>query len=358
MGLKVKNKQLLQEDMKQKSPVVRAFPYFIGLATDLRCNLNCIMCNRAQHDPGVLENMYTVDEKLFIKFADEVFPTTEVLQLNIAGEPLISRNIDLELEYAAKYDVKLEIATNGVFLDSQYRNIDILLRQARNVVFSFDSPFKETYESIRRGADYNRVIDNMIFFQRYQNSSPPDKKPSFGIVMVLMKRNLNEVLPMIELAKKLGVDYLSISHMVVFTEEMKKESVHDMKEEVNAVLSKAVAKAHEMQFPFFIPPLYVIEKEESKNSITRQEEAVNIENTEKINKSCFFLWERAYLNMDANIIACCSSDYPIMGSMKESSFAQIWNGAKYQEMRQTFTGGKPYAPCDECYRTGYLSHII
>jgi MoaA/NifB/PqqE/SkfB family radical SAM enzyme len=289
MGLKERNKQLLREDIEAKRCIVKAYPYFIGLATDLRCNLNCIMCNRARHDPSVLENMYTVDEKLFIKFADEVFPTAELLQLNIAGEPLTSRNIDLELEYAAKYDVKLEIVTNGVFLDSQYRGIDTLLRQARNVVFSFDSPFKEMYESIRRGADYNRVINNMIFFQKYRNSLPLDQKPSFAIAMVLMKRNLNEVLPMIEFAKKVCADHLSISHMVAYSEEMKKESVHDMKEEVNTVLTKAVAKAHEMQLPLSIPPLYVIEKEESKDFVKRQEDGDDIKSTEKINKFCFFL---------------------------------------------------------------------
>lgn len=145
--------------------------------------------------------------------------------------------------------------------------------------------------------------------------------------------------------------------MVVFTEDMKKESVHDIKEEVNVVLIKALEKAREMQLPLSIPPLYAIE-EESKHVIKRQGGVTNTENTEEINKFCFFLWERAYLNMDANIIACCSPSYPIMGSMKESSFAQIWNGEKYQQMRQTFTGGKSYASCYDCYKTGYLSHLV
>ncbi len=354
--LKKRNKQLVKEDMRARRCITRGYPYMVSLATDMRCNLNCIMCFRHVYAPHQIENAHTLDENLFIKFADEVFPTAEVLQLNTIGEPLLSRNIDLELEYAAKYDVKLEVATNGMLFDSHYRNIEILLRQAKTISFSFDSPFRETCESIRLGSNYARVIENMNFFQAYRNTLPPDEKPGFSIIMVLMKRNLNEILPMIEFAKKIGADQLSIIHTIIYTEEMKKESVLDIKEAVNAVLTKAAAKAQEIQLPLSLP-IYAIEKEERKDFIDSPQDQVPIEQIEKSKKLCFFLWERAYLDLEANIIACCSENHPIMGNIKTNSFAEIWNGEKYQQMRQTFSEGKPYALCYDCSKTGYLSHL-
>lgn len=353
--LKEKNKHLLLKDMREKRRILKAYPYFVSLATDWRCNLNCIMCFRKLYGSYTLQNKPALDEKLFIKFADEVFPAAEVLQLNIVGEPLISRNIDLELEYALKYDVKLDISTNGMLLDSAYKNINKLLNQAQSVTFSFDSPFKETYESIRIGADYNRVVDNMRFFQAYRQSLPRHKRPAFTICMVLMKSNLKEVLPMIEFAKKIGAGHLSIAHMAVFTEEMKGEGLNDIKEATNFILKKAAETAHKNNLSFSAPPLYTIEKEPIKEAAGR-EIRINTHRLEKIKNACPFLWERVYIDMNANIIACCSPKPPVMGNIKESSFAEIWNGEKYQEMRQAFTGGKPNPLCSECCKTGFLSY--
>lgn len=49
-----------------------------------------------------------------------------------------------------------------------------------------------------------------------------------------------------------------------------------------------------------------------------------------------------------------------MGNVTESSFAEIWNGRKYQEKRKILELVKPssmdYAPCGECTR--YFQHNL
>lgn len=156
-AIKENNYTTLQEDIKEMRPMLRAYPPFVGLGTDALCNLQCVMCIQRLFDNKDLASLTPIEDKYLIKFAEQVFPTAKILQLNTAGEPLMSMTLDLELELAERYGVKVEVITNGTLLNSKEGSFEKLTRNVSSILFSFDSPVKETYESIRRGAVFRRL---------------------------------------------------------------------------------------------------------------------------------------------------------------------------------------------------------
>jgi MoaA/NifB/PqqE/SkfB family radical SAM enzyme len=300
-------------------------------------------------------NTYTVEEGDLVKFAEQVFPTAEILQLNTAGEPLMSRHFDLELELAERYYVKLDVITNGVLLNSKKGRLQRLCRAAKAIQFSFDSPVKRTYESIRVGAEFDQVVENMRLFQRYRNELPLRDRPFFGMTMVLMKRNLGELLDLVRFAKDIGVDHLGVARVHTHRKEMEGESLENCKQEVNHTLLAAQSLATHLGISITIPPLFDGVSEVDFKESDQRRGRNPISNKEL--KRCLFLWKRVYLTEEANILVCCEPSHRIAGSLRENCFKDIWNGEIYLRMRRTFTGGPPYGPCYECAKNGYFAGL-
>lgn len=340
--IKEENARLLEQDRKENRRILRAYPTLVTLTTDIRCNLKCIMCHlRGIRDDELLK-IHPLEEEYLIKFASQVFPTAQILRLNTAGEPLLSRTLELELELALKYGLKLQLFTNGTLLSHKKGIWERIVKNSCFVLYSFDSPVKETYESIRPGADYFLVLQNMHLFQRYRNNLSNAERPMFIIHMVVMRRNLSEVNQMISFAKHIGADALYLCRIIIFTEETEGESLDNCKEEFNRTMLEAQKLANSLGLYVRIPPLYAEQTEPPDGKILRR---------------CNFIWEEVLLDYNANIWPCCSPSRPVVGSIKDNDFKEIWNGEVYQLMRRTFTEGYPYKLCQDCAEHGYLTTI-
>jgi MoaA/NifB/PqqE/SkfB family radical SAM enzyme len=313
------------------------------------------MCVQRRGEYKEIFTSPTIEEKYLIKFAEQVFPTAELLQLNTAGEPLMSRHFDLELDLAEKYQVKLDVITNGTLLSSKKDRLKRLCSNSKTISFSFDSPVKETYESIRINADFGQVVENMRLYHKNRSRLPADKMPTFNICMVLMNRNLDELLYMVRFAKEIGADHLSVSSLVVHTKEMEDESLDGCKQKVNQLLSEAKKLAKKINLSILMPALYDINSETESRGINVDK--LQNHNLEQPLKRCFFLWERAYIDAVARIIVCCEPSHPIAGNLKDNDFQDIWNGLLYQKMRRTFIGGPLYTKCYNCAQSGYFSTL-
>ena len=373
--LKENNDAALERDRKNNRYILEGLPRWIGLITDEICNLKCIMCYQRLKSPEELRNPPVIEEKYFIRFAEQVFPTARILCLNVAGEPVLSRLLPLELALAEKYGLYLEVTTNGMFFDCR-DSIKRIVRMSQCINFSFDSPVQDTYESIRPGSNFLHVTQNMRLFQRYKHELPFGRRPWFSIIMVLMRRNLGELLTMVKFAKDIGADSLNVAHLFAFERGMQEESLNGC-QEVDTIVHQAQRLARKIGIYLNIPSFYSVSNQPEQRANSQQERigfsgsgvipqkpeikdgsGVNPGTTNIVNrlrKRCPFLWERVYLNWNAEIIPCCAPPSTVMGSIKENSFVDIWNNDKYQTMRKTFIGGQPYELCANCAKSGYLS---
>jgi len=297
------------------------------------------MCIRRKY-PQEAINALSYDFGIFRRVADEVFPYLRWVQLTTAGEPLMAKNFRKQLRIIKKYSVKLDLVTNATLLDND-KLIEEILRVLGYLHVSIDAATKGTYESIRIGAKFEQVIENVKKFNRLRKKLCPNDKPQVCLTTVLMERNIREFPKMIELARKLEVESVEGTHVTIHDKGLKNESLVYHKELANRYIMEAKRKADELNVHLNIPPLF--NKVEDVHS-----EALKY-NSRSGFKTCPFLWKRAYIEWNGDVVPCCVPGHPVMGNVKEKSFGEIWNNELYQEMRKRSNTDNPFDCCKHCF---------
>jgi MoaA/NifB/PqqE/SkfB family radical SAM enzyme len=86
---------------------------------------------------------------------------------------------------------------------------------------SFDGTMETSFEDIREGAGFQKVVDSLKLLQKMNSRSP--HKIEVGIAFVLMKKNINDLKNLDELARSVGAKKVSVSNVLPYSEEMEKE---------------------------------------------------------------------------------------------------------------------------------------
>lgn len=141
------------------------YPKIIELELSNTCNLQCVMCSgivsssirkwREKLPP--LESHY--DEE-FVRQLSEFLPHAKEIKF-YGGEPFLIETYykiwDKLLSINSK--AKLHVVTNGTVLSDKIR--DYLKKLNFTITVSFDALDKKLFESIRQGADYDKVKKNI-----------------------------------------------------------------------------------------------------------------------------------------------------------------------------------------------------
>ncbi len=76
------------------------------------CNLQCTFCPKVERD------QFEIEEQDLLNYFKQVQPLAERVCLHVMGEPLNHKKFPLFVELAKKYQISLEITTNGTLLNS------------------------------------------------------------------------------------------------------------------------------------------------------------------------------------------------------------------------------------------------
>lgn len=143
-------------------PAPRTF--FLELTN--HCNLRCSMCNF--HSPLVQrrrEKGY-MQTALAVRLLDEIAALETHrpwVALHGAGEPLLHRDLPSILAEGASRGLDIGFLTNGVLLDRQMTP-RILDAGISWIGFSIDGTNRDAFNKYRCGADYDRVVGNVLDF--------------------------------------------------------------------------------------------------------------------------------------------------------------------------------------------------
>jgi radical SAM protein with 4Fe4S-binding SPASM domain len=106
------------------------------------------------------------------------------LRLFLLGEPLLHPDLPEMVRYAKRLGVpSLEINTNAMALTAE-RSRELTEAGLDEVVFSLDGADALTYEEIRRGGNYEQVVENITAFFRMRGES--GKGRPRGIVQTIL----------------------------------------------------------------------------------------------------------------------------------------------------------------------------
>jgi MoaA/NifB/PqqE/SkfB family radical SAM enzyme len=106
-----------------------------------------------------------MDEKTFKKVVDEIclWEPKPILAIYNLGEPLVHPLCFEFIRYAKSKKLITVAATSGFLLDKE-KAIELAESGLDEIRFSFEGESPEFYEKIRRGSNYNRVLENIQYF--------------------------------------------------------------------------------------------------------------------------------------------------------------------------------------------------
>jgi MoaA/NifB/PqqE/SkfB family radical SAM enzyme len=166
-------------------------PESVSIEITTRCDLSCIWCPRyfkTETEDMPISTFRRIVES--IGYVDKIYPCC-------VGEPLLHKDFDTLIKLAAEHSAYTGIATNGLHLNRC--NIERLNTSGLSeLAVSIDGSDEEGYRKIRRGSDFDLLINNLRLYAQYG-------KTPLSIHTVIGEPNLRSVENIPELAQSLGV---------------------------------------------------------------------------------------------------------------------------------------------------------
>ncbi len=297
-----------------------------------RCNLKCGMCPRqsthdvveADIDPAVLE--------MLIAEA----PRASSILLQGLGEPLLyAKMAELirRLKSAMSPQAEIGFSTNATLLDKA-RAAEILDAGPDFIYFSVDGASRTTYESIRIGAEFSRVLENIKDCAALRKSGG-NRKPRLMMNFVLMDSNIREIAAFIRLTGELGVESVTFSRCI--DSQTGKFADLDLSVLVPQ-FDEARSIGKEFGMNVFLPAL--------KGAVEEK---------------CLFM-ERAVVRPDGEVLPChmmapgyrMNRKNKVYGNLLDRTFSEIWNDPLTVEFRQRVLSGDFPSECEGCENKSYL----
>ncbi|HUD54736.1 MAG TPA: radical SAM protein [Terracidiphilus sp.] len=144
------------------------------------CNINCVMCNTSLST----RPQFNMDMELFehaVKYTKDQWGGHTAL--HTIGEPLMNKNLPQYFDILRKNGVKIHLSTNALIL---HKHLDLIIDYSDIIYefrFSIDGASKETYEKIRLGGKWDRLIENMEMFREKTKDTKPFKRVKIGSIV-------------------------------------------------------------------------------------------------------------------------------------------------------------------------------
>lgn len=325
------NRQLNMAELADGKGYLSSYPRRIVLEITNACNLKCVMCGRNAIDFTAthfdLNHFEKIEEAL--NFAEEV-------TLFGWGEPTIHPHFVEILEHLDQFPVRKYFVTNGTQLD-RIKNA-IFKYKVDIIAISLDGACASTNNRIRRGSDFDKVINSISSIVMERNERGVSY-PYMNFVFTAMNSNYREIPDMVKLAHQIGIEEVKYVYITVFSEDLIPEVLWDKQNLIKNVFDDAVKLAHELQVKIKLPHLQ------------GQDEA-----GDRLHKDCFVGWRDFFLGSDGYVRSCQSTSRKLFHVDKYKSFMEMWNAAPMQDFRQRVNDEKtmPYE-CSQCYQSSHCN---
>jgi molybdenum cofactor biosynthesis enzyme MoaA len=193
-----------------------------------------------------LKDVLPFDE--FVAFFEKIKPYAEHITL-IGGEPLIYPWINEVIDLLSQHQIAVTINTNATMLNEDLSQ-KLLSLYELNLKCSIDAVTPSTYFKIRGTNAFERVKANLVRFSSLSKDKSDIKQI---LVYVVMRENLDGVLPFVDFAKTLSphrIEFHPVRHVTEWrvtnntgwTFDGKEQSCEFFRDEYNSMMRQAAAK--------------------------------------------------------------------------------------------------------------------
>ncbi len=341
-----------------------------------RCNLNCIMCKQKE----AMLSTAPAPNAGFMSFELWKSILLDILNSNLKvkavtpfwyGEPFLHPNalemlrFAFELNYNPEYDKLLErmkrmknkkllvdflqtypfnnkvfdymeIHTNGILLTKKIMDFffsPVATRSLGYLVFSVDAATEQTYNRIRRGGDFKKLIKKIKYaltlkaklIRKKENQLKKTVRPVIVIQFIVMKENYREAEEFVDYWKAY-MDSLGIPCQINAGYEppfLKDTIFLRVLGDIEPEQQPEAWKLHSS----------VIGK--SKYFDKTQEEEKECSHKEYIRRPCAGPWKTPVIRWDGSLTVCCYDHKMqlLLGNVKDMKFSWLWNIDKLQNLR-------------------------
>ena len=281
--------------------IARRIPSRITIEPTNLCNLRCPLCPVNTTMKRARGNM-TLENFKFI--VDSLHPKTKHIDLFLAGEPLLNKNVFKMARYAADKGKKVLISTNATFLD---KYVDEALDSGVDrIMLAIDGATEEVYLKYRINGDFKRSLKSIKMLCDRRKGKKASR-PEIIIQFIVMKHNEHQIDDMIKLGKDLGVDRV----------ELKSASLNSLKTEDEKMKLK----------DDWLPA----NQEYSRYTV----DGNNIKIKHDPNY-CYWIWSSA-IHWNGDITTCCydmNGDHTFLNVFKMNGYQNAWKSKEYGKARK------------------------
>jgi MoaA/NifB/PqqE/SkfB family radical SAM enzyme len=298
----------------------------IQIECTTRCNLKCTMCEISYwtEKGGDLEsaNLQRMLEHL---------PKLKRVDLTGIGEALMNRGFFNGLKILKLRGLYVTLNDNFTLMteDAARRIVELGVDQ---IFLSLDGATKETYEKIRVGANFDKVIHNarrLVQMKREMRK----KRPEVKINTVVCSTNYRELPAVVQLAHDIGIGMVQFVNIITFESTANLDTT-GLQQEVGEKFQEALERARE---------LGILVKMELFHKLPVEQ--------------CDFPWKRNFVTYDGYVHPCCYTTQTgdrsahngrSFGNLLERSFGKVWNGDLYSSFRKKMQAGILPYQCHHC----------
>ena len=141
------------------------YPIQLDFELNSSCNMRCPMCPISAESPKGKGKKTWFDFEFYKEILEfSVQKGTKAIKLNYINEPLIRNDLIKFIDFAKKIGVlDIYFSTNGLLLNEQISE-KLINSGLTRIQISIDATTQETYDKIRPGGDYNKIIKNVLNF--------------------------------------------------------------------------------------------------------------------------------------------------------------------------------------------------
>ena len=178
----------------------------IRLAIDDSCNLRCPSCRTKkifQSDKSQLRKKY----KLADKIIEYIEKQNHKIKIHVGsdGDPFASLVYRYFIKRASTLEnVTFTIQTNGLLVKKMHHKNKNLFQKLKVLNISIDGATKQTYESLRIGGNFEKIIENLQYIKELKSEF------NFDLILhyVVQTKNYAEMCEMVKLAEDYCADRL------------------------------------------------------------------------------------------------------------------------------------------------------
>lgn len=189
-----------------------------------RCNLTCVTCIRNSWDEPFGDMDWSVYQALIDGLPD--FPEMKTIAFSGMGEPLLHERFPEMVRLAHERGLRTEMTSNAILLTPSIAD-KLIQAGLEQFTVSIDGTSDEAHGSIRPGASLEEITTNVRML--YRLSEKATLTPlRIGIEFVAMKRNIQELPAMREVANRLKASFILVTNLLPYTAELQDEILYSI----------------------------------------------------------------------------------------------------------------------------------